>query len=146
MGVRLQRRERLRRGWFRLFRFFCLRHGNGGLLFNGLSFEVLGNQDAAYLEVLFSEEEVFTTLSDLNGDKAPGDAEDLKGFSLSVWWVVSSSCLLKKAKDGGFLPGWSVNGRCGDGVVIFHLLFVDDTIKREREENLDSHSYGVYIQ
>ena len=54
--------------------------------------------------------------------------------------------MLKKAKDGGFLPGWSVNGRCGDGVVIFHLLFVDDTIKREREENLDSHSYGVYIQ
>ena len=31
---------------------------------NGLSFEVLGNQDAAYLEVLFSEEEVFTALSD----------------------------------------------------------------------------------
>ena len=60
--------------------------------------------------------------------------------------MVFLSCLLKKAKDGGFLPGWSVNGRCGDGVVIFHLLFVDDTIKRERKENLDSHSYGVYIQ
>ena len=48
---------------------------------NGLSFEVLGNQDAAYLEVLFSEEEVFTTLSDLNGDKAPGP----DGFPMTFW-------------------------------------------------------------
>lgn len=48
---------------------------------NGLSFEVSGNQDAAYLEVLFSEEEVFTALSDLNGDKAPGP----DGFPMTFW-------------------------------------------------------------
>nr|CAN76350.1 hypothetical protein VITISV_025245 [Vitis vinifera] len=38
------------------------------------------------------------------------------------------SCLLKKAKVGGFLLGWRVSGRNGDGVDISHLLFVDDTL------------------
>lgn len=38
------------------------------------------------------------------------------------------SCLLKRAKDGGFLLGWRVSGRGGDGVDISHLLFGDDTL------------------
>ena len=33
------------------------------------------------LEALFSEEEVFGALSDLNGDKAPGPY----GFSMAFW-------------------------------------------------------------
>ena len=37
-------------------------------------------------------------------------------------------CLLKRAKEGGFLLGWQFNGREGVGVEISHLLFADDTL------------------
>ena len=37
------------------------------------------------------------------------------------------SCLLKRAKEGGFLLGWQLSGRGGVGVEITHLLFADDT-------------------
>lgn len=73
-----------------------------------------------------------------------GALKTLRALGLSVWWVASSSCLLKKAKDGGFLPGWRVNGRCGDGVVIFHLLFVDDTLVLSKP-NQDQLTYLGYL-
>ncbi|RVW90110.1 Transposon TX1 uncharacterized 149 kDa protein [Vitis vinifera] len=38
------------------------------------------------------------------------------------------SCLLKRAKEGGFLSGWHLSGRGGGGVEITHLLFADDTL------------------
>ncbi|RVW71359.1 putative ribonuclease H protein [Vitis vinifera] len=38
------------------------------------------------------------------------------------------SCLLKRAKEGGFLSGWQLSGRGGGGVEITHLLFADDTL------------------
>ncbi|RVW36717.1 hypothetical protein CK203_099199 [Vitis vinifera] len=38
----------------------------------GLDFNRIGDEDAARLEEVFSEEEVLKALSDLNGDKAPG--------------------------------------------------------------------------
>ncbi|RVX10737.1 Transposon TX1 uncharacterized 149 kDa protein [Vitis vinifera] len=41
----------------------------------------IDGEDAARLEEAFTEEEVFSALSDLNGDKAPGP----DGFSLSFW-------------------------------------------------------------
>ena len=37
-------------------------------------------------------------------------------------------CLLKRAKEGGFLLGWQFNGREGVGVEISHLLFAYDTL------------------
>ena len=37
------------------------------------------------------------------------------------------SCLLKRAKEGGFLPRWQLSGRGRAGVEITHLLFADDT-------------------
>ena len=37
------------------------------------------------------------------------------------------SCLLKRAISGGYLSGWRVRGRSGEGILISHLLFVDDT-------------------
>ena len=40
----------------------------------------------------------------------------------------SLSCLLKRAKEGGFLLGWQLNGRGGAGVEITHLLVADDTL------------------
>ncbi|XP_059591126.1 uncharacterized protein LOC132253372 [Vitis vinifera] len=39
------------------------------------------------------------------------------------------NCLLKKAREEGFFPGWQISGRGGAGVEITHLLFVDDTLK-----------------
>ena len=44
----------------------------------GLSLDTLKEDEAALLEISFSEAEVFKALSDLNGDKAP----DPYGFSM----------------------------------------------------------------
>ena len=47
----------------------------------GLDFNRIDVEDATRLEEAFTEVEVFSALSDLNGDKAPGP----DGFSLSFW-------------------------------------------------------------
>ena len=47
----------------------------------GLDFNRIDGEDATRLEEAFTEEEVFSALSDLNGDKAPSP----NGFSLSFW-------------------------------------------------------------
>ena len=47
----------------------------------GLDFNKIDVEDAARLEEAFTEEEVFSALSNLNRDKAPG----LDGFSLNFW-------------------------------------------------------------
>ena len=47
----------------------------------GLDFNRIDVEEAARLEEVFSEEEVFSALSDLNGDKALGPY----GFPLSFW-------------------------------------------------------------
>ena len=38
------------------------------------------------------------------------------------------SCLMRRAISGGFLSGWRVRGKGGEGILISHLLFVDDTL------------------
>lgn len=38
------------------------------------------------------------------------------------------SCLLQRAWEGGFLSGFKVNGRVGEGLKVCHLLFTDDTL------------------
>ena len=38
------------------------------------------------------------------------------------------NCLLRRAISGGFLSGWKVRGRSGEGILISHLLFVDVTL------------------
>ena len=38
------------------------------------------------------------------------------------------SCLLRRAISEGYLSGWRVRGRNGEGILISHLLFVDDTL------------------
>ncbi|RVW15964.1 putative ribonuclease H protein [Vitis vinifera] len=48
---------------------------------DGLAFNRIDGEEAARLEEVFTEEEVFSALSDMNGDKAPGP----DGFSLSFW-------------------------------------------------------------
>ena len=50
------------------------------------------------------------------------------------------SCLLRRAISGGFLSGWRVRDRSGEGVQILHLLFADDTFVF-CEESLDQMTY-----
>lgn len=38
------------------------------------------------------------------------------------------TCLLKKAEEEGYLPGWRIKGRGGEGARINHLLFAYDTL------------------
>ena len=38
------------------------------------------------------------------------------------------SQLVERVVVGGFLSACKVGGRCGEGVSVFHLLFVDDTL------------------
>ena len=47
---------------------------------------------------------------------------------LFVIVMVALNCLLKKAKSGGFLLGWRVSGKGGEGVKVLHLLFANDTL------------------
>ena len=49
--------------------------------FPSISLEELGTEDADGLEVSFSEEEVFTAIAGLNGEKAPGP----DGFPIAFW-------------------------------------------------------------
>ena len=48
---------------------------------NNIEFDSIGVEEAAKLEESFSVDEVFSTLSNLNRDKAPGP----DGFSLAFW-------------------------------------------------------------
>ena len=38
------------------------------------------------------------------------------------------SCLLRRAISGGYLSGWRVRDRNGEGILISHLLFANDTL------------------
>ncbi|RVW15499.1 putative inactive ATP-dependent zinc metalloprotease FTSHI 1, chloroplastic [Vitis vinifera] len=38
------------------------------------------------------------------------------------------SCLMRRAISGGFLSRWKARGRGGEGILISHLLFADDTL------------------
>ncbi|RVX18253.1 hypothetical protein CK203_006485 [Vitis vinifera] len=54
------------------------------------------------------------------------------------------SCLLRRAISGGFLYGWRVRGRSGQGTPISHLLFADDTLVF-CEESLDQMTYLSWL-
>ena len=38
------------------------------------------------------------------------------------------SQLLSSARNGGFISGFKVGGRGREGLIVSHLLFVDDTL------------------
>ena len=54
------------------------------------------------------------------------------------------NCLLRRAMSGGFLFGWRVRGRSGEGFQISHLLFADDTLVF-CEESLDQITYLSWL-
>ena len=53
---------------------------------------------------------------------------DLLSSYLFVIVMEMFSCLLKRAISGGFLSKWRMRGRSGEGILISHLLFADDTL------------------
>ena len=54
------------------------------------------------------------------------------------------NCLLKRAREGGFFPGWQLSGRGSTGMEITHLLFADDTLVFY-EPSLDQVSYMSWL-
>ena len=70
----------------------------------GLDFNRIDVEEAARLEEVFSEEEVFFALLDLNGDKAPGP----DGFPLSFWQYCWD---FVKEEVMGFLKEFQEHGR-----------------------------------
>ena len=55
-----------------------------------------------------------------------------QGDPLSPYLLVIAmgvfSCLLRRAISGGYLSGWRVRGKSGEGILISHLIFGDDTL------------------
>ncbi|RVX17736.1 hypothetical protein CK203_004224 [Vitis vinifera] len=160
---------------------------------DGLDFDRIDVEEAAILDEVFIEEEVFSALSDLNGDKTL----NLDGFSLSFWqfcwdfvkykvmgflkefpeqsrfigwisWCIStamfsvltngtparffnssrgprqgdplspylfvidiealSRLIFRAVRGERYLSGCRINGISGNGVLVSHLLFADDTL------------------
>ncbi|KAL6328006.1 hypothetical protein AAG906_031350 [Vitis piasezkii] len=65
---------------------------------NNLEFDSIGAEEAARLELMFTVEEVFLALSELNGDKAPGPDGQILDAALIANEVIDS--LLKRKESG----------------------------------------------
>ncbi|RVW39747.1 hypothetical protein CK203_074686 [Vitis vinifera] len=87
-GVWLTEEQEIKGSVVRAFKDQLTDPGGWHTSMEGLDFNRIGDEDAARLEEVFSEEEVFQALSDLNGDKAPVLANKLKKV---VGKVVSSA-------------------------------------------------------
>ena len=61
----------LRKGIVEAFKTTLSDTGEWRAILDGLTFPKIKEEEAARLELPFTMEEVFTALSDLNGDKAP---------------------------------------------------------------------------
>ena len=52
--------------------------------------------------------------------------------------------MMRRAISGGYLSGWKVSGRRGEGMQISHLLFADDTLVF-CEESSDQMTYLSWL-
>ena len=103
-GVWLTEEQEIKRGVVRAFKDQLTDPGGWHPSMEGLDFNRIGDEDAAGLEEVFSEEEVLKALSDLNGDKAPGP----DGFPIRFWqfcWDVVKEEIM------GFLLEFHERGR-----------------------------------
>ena len=73
--------EDIKEGVCRAYQSLLLDSGDWRPSIDGLNFKELGEGLASSLEVMFSEEEIFATLSSFCGDKAPG----ADGFTMTFW-------------------------------------------------------------
>ena len=71
--------ETVNRGIVEAFQGLCSNLGGWPPIMSGLSFNQIGEETAAGLEEIFTEDENFMAVSSLNGDKALG----LDGFPLA---------------------------------------------------------------
>ena len=79
-GLWLSEEQEIKRGVVRAYQNLLSDLGGWHLSLNGLEFDRIRVEEAADLEV-FSVEEVYSTLSELKGDKTPGPNE----FTLAFW-------------------------------------------------------------
>ncbi|RVW55706.1 LINE-1 retrotransposable element ORF2 protein [Vitis vinifera] len=71
-GNWLSEEQEIQRGVVRAFQSLLSDPGGWRPSVNNLEFDSIGVEEAARLELMFTVEEVFLALSELNGDKAPG--------------------------------------------------------------------------
>ena len=103
-GTWLTEEQEIKGGVVRAFKNLLTDPGDWHLTMEGLDFNRIDVEEATRLEEVFTEEEVLSALSDLNGDKAPGP----NGFPLSFW----QSCWeFVKEEVMGFLKEFHEHGR-----------------------------------
>eukprot|EP00268_Persea_americana_P025519 TRINITY_DN24876_c0_g1_i1.p1 TRINITY_DN24876_c0_g1~~TRINITY_DN24876_c0_g1_i1.p1 ORF type:complete len:195 (+),score=47.76 TRINITY_DN24876_c0_g1_i1:421-1005(+) len=82
-----------------------------------LAFEVIGEQEAQWLERKFEEEEVFQAVFDLAGDKAPGPDGLLMAFFHCFWKILKKDIL-------GFMEEFYQRGKLSKGMGAFFIALV----------------------
>ena len=80
-GIWLLEDQEIQKGVVKAYRNLLADLGGWHSSMNSLEFERIGVKEATRLEEMFSVEEVYLALSELNGDKGPGP----DGFPLAFW-------------------------------------------------------------
>ena len=80
-GRILDKEDEVKEGLVNAFQSLLSASSNGNLPFADLYFNLIGEDQAAKLEEMFTEEEILEAVSGLNDDKAPGP----DGFPLAFW-------------------------------------------------------------
>ncbi|KAJ9705360.1 hypothetical protein PVL29_003414 [Vitis rotundifolia] len=103
-GTWLTEEQEIKRGVVGAFKNLLSNPGDWHPTMEGLDFNRIDVEEAARLEKVFTEEEVFSALSNLNGDKVPGP----DGFPLSFWQFCWE---FVKEEVMGFLKEFHEHGR-----------------------------------
>ncbi|RVW26469.1 hypothetical protein CK203_093933 [Vitis vinifera] len=135
-GIWLSDDQDIQRGVVRAYQDLLSNPGGWHPSISSLEFDRIGREEAARLEEMFSLEEVYLALSELNGDKAPGPdgfpiafwqffpkkggAEDLRDFKPISLVVVCTRFSPSDAKNGF----WGEVGRLDQVVHLHYLLSV----------------------
>ena len=80
-GIWLSDNQDIQRGVVRAYQDLLSELGGWHPSISSLEFDRIGREEAARLEEMFSLEDVYLALSELNGDKAPGP----DGFPIAFW-------------------------------------------------------------
>ena len=80
-GNWLSKDQEIQRGVVRAYQDLLSDPGGWHPSMSSMEFDRIGSEEAARLEEMFSMEEVYLALSELNGDKAPGP----DGFPIAFW-------------------------------------------------------------